>query len=155
MTETTQQQPATKTKKRKASKPAQPTRAARIRTLLTEGRSVAEIAAVLGVTKQTVYNVAHHARKKAQNAVRISPRTGKPLRKYTKREGVKAEVLAEPSKKVEALIVVPKPEFLRMQQELETLRNRRPVEVEIPVPQPFSHYTFTQRLRILFFGGAA
>jgi hypothetical protein len=74
------------------------------------------------------------------------------VRKYTKK---KRKAAKAPVKKVEALIVVPKPEFLSMQQELEELRNRRLIEVEVPVPQPFSHYTFMQRLRILFLGGAA
>lgn len=125
----------------------------RIRTLLKEGRSTQEIMALTGTRKHLVGLVKYHMER--QENIRISPLTGKPVRKYRKRGKVKAEVLAKPKKKVEALIVIPKPEFLRMKEELETLRNRRPVEVEIPVPQPFSHYTFWQRLRILFLGGAA
>lgn len=125
----------------------------RIRTLLKEGRSTQEIMALTGTRKHIVGLVKYHMER--QENIRISPLTGKPVRRYVKRKKVKAEVLAKPKKKVEALIVIPKPEFLRMKEELETLRNRRPVEVEIPVPQPFSHYTFWQRLRILFLGGAA
>lgn len=125
----------------------------RIRTLLKEGRSTQEIMALTGTRKHLVGLVKYHMER--QENIRISPLTGKPVRKYRKRGKVKAEVLAAPKKKAQALIVIPKPEFLRMKEELETLRNRRPVEVEIPVPQPFSHYTFWQRLRILFLGGAA
>lgn len=125
----------------------------RIRTLLKEGRSTQEIMALTGTRKHIVGLVKYHMER--QENIRISPITGKPVRRYVKRTKAKAEVLAKPKKKVEALIVVPKTEFLRMQEEIATLRNRRPVEVEIPVPQPFSHYTFWQRLRILFLGGAA
>lgn len=125
----------------------------RIRTLLKEGRSTQEIMALTGTRKHLVGLVKYHMER--QENIRISPLTGKPVRKYRKRGKVKAEVLAAPKKKAQALIVIPKDEFLRMKEELETLRNRRPVEVEIPVPQPFSHYTFWQRLRILFLGGAA
>lgn len=123
----------------------------RIRVLLKEGRTPAEIMALTGTRKHIVGLVKYHMER--QENIRISPTTGKPVRKYTKRK-VKAEVRAKP-KQGQALIVVPKTEFLRMQEEIATLRNRRPVEVEIPVPQPFSHYTFMQRLRILFLGGAA
>ena len=123
----------------------------RIRVLLKEGRTPAEIMALTGAKRHIVGLVKYHMER--QENVRISPKTGKPVRKYTKRK-VKAEVRAKP-KQGQALIVVPKTEFLRMQEEIATLRNRRPVEIEIPVPQPFSHYTFAQRLRILFFGGAA
>ena len=123
----------------------------RIRVLLKEGRTPAEIMALTGTRKHIVGLVKYHMER--QENIRISPTTGKPVRKYTKRK-VKTEVRAKP-KQGQALIVVPKTEFLRMQEEIATLRNRRPVEVEIPVPQPFSHYTFLQRLRILFLGGAA
>ena len=125
----------------------------RIRALLKEGRTPAEIMALTGTRKHIVGLVKYHMER--QENIRISPTTGKPVRKYTKRK-VKAEVRAKP-KQGQALIVVPKPEFLRMQEELETLRSRSqwPVTVEVPVPQPFSHYTFWQRLRILFLGGAA
>lgn len=123
----------------------------RIRALLKEGRTPAEIMALTGTRKHIVGLVKYHMER--QENIRISPTTGKPVRKYTKRK-VKAEVRAKP-KQGQVLIVVPKTEFLRMQEEIATLRNRRPVEVEIPVPQPFSHYTFMQRLRILFLGGAA
>lgn len=130
----------------------QPTKAQRMREMMAEGRTAAEIAATLGITVQRVY--AFKSQDKRRQATRISPKTGKPVRKYTKREGVKAEVRAKP-KKAQALIVIPKEEFLRMQEENKALRNRPPVTVEVPVPQPFSHYTFWQRLRILFLGGAA
>lgn len=137
----------------------------RIRALLKEGRTPAEIMALTGTRKHIVGLVKYHMER--QENVRISPTTGKPVRKYTKRK-VKAEVRAKP-KQGQALIVVPKTEFLRMQENikmltvqrdaldtlLKTHKNKPPVTVEVPVPQPFSHYTFLQRLRILFLGGAA
>lgn len=130
-------------------------KAAKIRALLADGQKAKDIASILDVSQQYVYGVQNYERRKqkkaaATAATRVSPITGKPVRKYKKRKAAKA-----PVKKVEALIVVPKPEFLSMQQELEALRNRRPIEIEVPVPQPFSHYTFVQRLRILFLGGTA
>jgi len=45
--------------------------------------------------------------------------------------------------------------MLQMRQEIRDLRERPPIQIEVPVLQPFSHYTFWQRLRILFLGGAA
>lgn len=124
----------------------------RIRVLLKEGRSTQEIMALTNARKHIVGLVKYHMER--QENIRISPTTGKPVRKYTKRTKYKAEVLAKP-KKAQALVVLPKEEFLHMQQEIAALRSRQPIEVEIPVPQPFSHYTFMQRLRILFLGGAA
>jgi hypothetical protein len=45
--------------------------------------------------------------------------------------------------------------MLQMRQEIRDLRERPPIQIEVPVLQPFSHLTFWQRLRILFLGGAA
>lgn len=126
----------------------------RIRALLKEGRTPAEIMALTGAKRHIVGLVKYHMER--QENIRISPTTGKPVRKYTKRK-VKAEVRAKP-KQGQALIVVPKTEFLRMQDENMTLRREiqtLPKVIEVKVPQPFSHYTFMQRLRILFLGGAA
>lgn len=140
----------------------------RIRVLLKEGRTPAEIMALTGTRKHIVGLVKYHMER--QENIRISPTTGKPVRKYTKRK-VKAEVRAKP-KQGQALIVLPKSKFLRLQQEIGTLTARvgtvveenialrreiqtLPKVIEVPVPQPFSHYTFWQRLRILFLGGAA
>ena len=39
-----------------------------------------------------------------------------------------------------------------LQQLVEIHRNKPPVQIEVAVPQPWSHYTFWQRLRIVFFG---
>lgn len=126
----------------------------RIRAMLKEGRRPEEIMALTGAKRHIVGLVKYHMER--QENVRISPKTGKPVRKYTKRK-VKAEVRAKP-KQGQALIVVPKTEFLRMQDENMTLRREvqtLPKVIEVKVPQPFSHYTFMQRLRILFLGGAA
>lgn len=158
------QQPEAKTKKPKAKKAAQPSRTARIRTLLAEGRSVAEIAAVLGVTKQMIYNVAYSVRKKEKSAKHISPRTGKPVRKYTKRGSVKADkpmhvdeatLLELDRKRMKDELFDLKELNEQLVRDIQTATTPKIVYREIPVPQPFSHYTFMQRLRILFLGGAA
>jgi hypothetical protein len=51
----------------------------RIRALLSEGKSVAEIAATVGVTRQYVYGIAHLDRKKAKKVA--------PKRKYVRKAG--------------------------------------------------------------------
>ena len=110
-----------------------PSRAARIRALLAEGRKPAEIAATLGTTLQYIYGVRNYdktrAKNKATSGKRISAKTGKPVRKYTRRN------VAKPTPTTPAPKVV-----------------HQPIYVEVPVPQPFSHFTFWQRLRILFTG---
>lgn len=106
-----------------------PSRAARIRALLAEGRKPAEIAATLGTTLQYVYCVRNYDKTKAAANKRISAKTGKPVRKYTRRN------VAKPTPTTPAPKVV-----------------HQPIYVEVPVPQPFSHFTFWQRLRILFTG---
>ena len=144
-------------------------KAAKIRALLADGQKPKDIAAILDVPVTYVYGVNHYDKRKAEN--RISLRTGKPVRKYTRRTD-KAKAKQTPVKKAEALIVLPKGQFLQLQQEIETLTARvgtvvaentalrkeiqtLPKVIEVQVPQPFSHYTFWQRLRILFLGRAA
>lgn len=119
---------------KKATQPL--SRSARVRVLLKEGRSVQEIAATVGVTTQFVYNVQYHERKKAKGAklepVRISAKTGKPVRKYTKRKAKKslAERIALPPVPAEPQVKY----------------------IEIEVPQPHYSLTWGQRFKALFTG---
>lgn len=150
------------------TKTKQPSVAARIRTLLATGHTPVEIAATLGIPVQRVYAV-RSVDKNKQQSQRISARTGKPVRKYTKAKPSLAERGAElmrmTQEKKAALVPAPTPapngqvmlleaelDFLR--RELDMERARLPRTIEVPVPQPWSHYTFWQRLRIVFFGKA-
>ena len=149
---------------KKATKPL--SRTQRVRILLKEGRSTQEIAATVGVTAQFVYNVQYSERKKAKDdeakaeAVRISPKTGKPVRKYTKRKKAdkknplidERNLLLWDRKRLQDELADAAESMVQMRQEISELRDRPPVTIELPVPQPFSHYTFMQRLGILFLG---
>lgn len=136
-------------------------KAAKIRALTADGQKPKAIAAILDVPVTYVYGVQYYAKQKAKTA------KAKIQQPASKRKAKQA-----PVKKAEALIVLPKGQFLQLQQEIETLTTRigtvvdenlalrqeirtLPKTIEMPVPQPFSHYTFLQRLRILFLGRAA
>ena len=143
---------------KKATKPL--SRTQRVRILLKEGRSTQEIAATVGVTAQFVYNVQYSERKKAKDdeakadAVRISPKTGKPVRKYTKRKSNKpirvdkTTMLELDRKRLKDELFDLKETNAQLVRDIQTL----PKVIEVKVPQPFSHYTFMQRLGILFLG---
>ena len=87
--QTTQATQATQAKSNNTNNTKPPSRAARIRALLAEGRKPAEIAATLGTTLQYVYCVRNYDKTKAAANKRISPKTGKPVRKYTRRNVAK------------------------------------------------------------------
>lgn len=135
------------------TKTKQPSVAARIRTLLATGHTPAEIAATLGVRVQRVY-VVRSAEKKKQQSQQISPRTGKPLRKYTKAKPKNAALVPAPTPAPNGQVMLLEAELDFMRRELDMERARLPRTIEVPVPQPWSHYTFWQRLRIVFFGKA-
>lgn len=197
---------------------------AMIRQMLHEGKTHEEIKEALGVSNHLIYNVRYYATKKAKRqGVRMSAKTGKFMRKYTKRD--KPE---QPEAQVETTIdtapttpilseEIKQPGYVTLPQvyvtglenqctllkaknrdlklnndmlraEVGALRTqarvqtqldadhsilladhktleeaydalRREVQtlpkvIEVKVPQPFSHYTFWQRLRIVFLGRA-
>lgn len=111
-------------------KSTKPTKAERVRILLKEGRSVQEAAATVGVTKQYVYNMKYKLRKmqhvEAKPVVRISEITGKPVRKYKKRQTKPASTPTSTPPKVQY--------------------------IEIEVPQPHYNLTWGQRLKALLTG---
>ena len=147
---------------KKSTKPL--SRTQRVRILLKEGRSVQEIAATVGVTTQFVYNVRYSEQKKAKGAeakaeaVRISPKTGKPVRKYVKRKSKepvrvdKATLLELDRKRMQDELFDLKETNEQLVRDIQNATTPKIVYREVSVPQPFSHYTFMQRLGILFLG---
>lgn len=136
------------------------TKAAQVRKLLSEGKTPAEVAQLAGVKVQQVYNTRHYDNRKARLELTAQAKAdakrpvGRPKGSKTKR--------AVPMQLIDKTVL------RDMQAELSALRTENarlcaeavkicppPVYVEVPVPQPFSHYTFWQRLRILFLGSAA
>lgn len=131
-----------------------------VRRLLAEGKSPAQVASLMGITTNAVYSVRSYDKLKAQKA-RITPvstDTTPTPRKVGRPKGSRTK----------PKMVVYRDVFNAMKQELITLRTENirltvdavkvcppPVYVEVPVPQPFSHYSFWQRLGILFLGRAA
>ena len=120
--------------------PTKPNKANLIRALLKQKRKPKDIAAEVGCNVQYVYSVQNYDRVKAvkaKNRVKYERKkaivAGAVKRKYTKS--------GKYAKKVKSPLNVPP--VVKTQY------------IEIEVPQPFSHFTFWQRLRILFLGGAA
>ena len=97
-----------------------------VRRMLLGSAKPKEIAELLGVTPNYVYSIKYYDQKKAAKANKPQRKRGRPR---------KVKVVQQPYTPVESATY--------------------PVYVEIPVPQPFSHYTFWQRLRILFLGRTA
>ena len=164
--------------------PTKTNKAELIRTLLKDkNKTRAQIAEEVGCSKQYVFSVQNAARVRAKKAKakrayerKLEILNGAPKRKYTK----KAESVAAPAAAPAAPAPAPKKSLadertmllwdrkrlkdeladaaesmLQMRQEIRDLRERPPIQIEVPVLQPFSHLTFWQRLRILFLGGAA
>ena len=151
-------------------------RAAEVRRLLSLGVAPKDIAKRLGMTLNNVYGIRAYDRMRLRKEFLLGIPTPTPeptltpKKKLGRPKGSKNK--RPPVKKAEALIVLPKGQFLQLQQEIETLTARvstvveentalrreiqtLPKTIEMPVPQPFSHYSFWQRLGILFLGRAA
>lgn len=128
-------------------------KAAKIRALLADGQKPKAVAAILDVPVTYVYGVNHYAKQRAK----------------TTRAKIKQPASKQPASKSKATPtqLISKETLRCMKQELNALRTENirltveaatkipPMYVDMPVPQPFSHYTFLQRLRILFLGRAA
>lgn len=127
-----------------------------VRKLLAEGKTPGQVADLLKIPVANVYSVRAYDKKKqiAQDKANAKRKVGRPK--------------GSANKRVVPMQLIDKTVLRDMQAELATLRTENarltveavkvcppPVYVEVPVPQPFSHYTFWQRLRILFLGGAA
>jgi transposase len=108
-----------------------------ILVMLTQGKSVPEIAEALGVTRAYVYTTKTKA--KANGTLALAPaKRGRP-------KGSKNKPKKPPMQ------LVRKDVLANLKEEIATLKSREPIFVEVPVPQPISHYSFMQRLKILFF----
>jgi transcriptional regulator with XRE-family HTH domain len=154
-----------------------------IRTLLKDkNKTRAQIAEEVGCSKQYVFSVQNAARVRAKKAKakrayerKLEILNGAPKRKYTKKAESVAAPAAAPApapapkkslaeerimlmwdrKRLKDELADAAESMLQMRQEIRDLRERPPIQIEVPVLQPFSHLTFWQRLRILFLGGAA
>ena len=128
-------------------------KAAKIRTLLADGQKPKAVAAVLDVPVSYVYGVQHYAKHKAKTAkAKIKqPASKQPAskRKTTPKQLISKAVLRDMKQELKAL----HSENIRLA--VEVASTKPPMYVEMPVPQPFSQYSFWQRLRILFLGRAA
>ena len=123
-------------------------KAAKIRTLLADGQKPKAVAAILEVPVSYVYGVQHYAKHKAKTAkAKIKQPASK--RKATPTQLISKAVLRDMKQELKAL----HSENIRLA--VEVANTRPPMYVEMPVPQPFSQYSFWQRLRILFLGRAA
>jgi hypothetical protein len=115
-------------------------KAALIRELLKDKtKSKSDIAEEVGCKVQYVFSVQNHDRVRARKAKakrayerKLERLKGAPKRTYTK-SGKYAKKAPAPTTPVVEPVV--KTQY-----------------IEVEVPQPFSHYTFWQRLRILFLG---
>jgi transcriptional regulator with XRE-family HTH domain len=154
-----------------------------IRTLLKDkNKTRAQIAEEVGCSKQYVFSVQNAARVRAKKARakrqyerKLEILNGAPKRKYTKKAESVAAPAAAPApapapkkslaeerimlmwdrKRLKDELADAAESMLQMRQEIRDLRERPPIQIEVPVLQPVSHLTFWQRLRILFLGGAA
>jgi uncharacterized protein YcbX len=123
-------------------------KAAKIRALLADGQKPKAVAAVLDVPVSYVYGVNHYAKQKAKTA-RAKIKQPASKRKETPTQLISKAVLRDMKQELKAL----HSENIRLA--VEVANTRPPMYVDMPVPQPFSHYSFWQRLRILFLGRAA
>lgn len=150
--------------------PTKPNKAALVRALLKQKKTPKQIAAEVGCKPQYVYSVqtyektrAKKLRAKRQYERRLELLKGAPKRKYVKS--------GKYSKQAQSPLDVPMVEINRDQlkveqaelnelnaqfiRQLQEATKPKIQYIEVEVPQPFSHFTFWQRLRILFLGGAA
>lgn len=114
--------------------PTKPNKAALIRALLKQKKNAKDIAAEVGCKVQYVYSV--------QNVDRVRAKKAKAKRAY--------------ERKLELLKGSVKRKYVKSgKYAKKTTPEVRTQYIEVEVPQPFSHFTFWQRLRILFLGRAA
>ena len=132
-----------------------------VRRLLAEGKAPAEVAKLMGVTAEAVYSVRAYDRSKAQKARTAStpaPRkVGRP--KGSKNKKVvsvgKTTLLELDRNRLKDELFDTKELNEQLIRSLQEATTPKIVYREVPVPQPFSHYSFWQRLGILFLGRAA
>lgn len=130
-------------------------KAAKIRTLLAEGQKPKNVAAILDVPVTYVYGVSHYAKQRAKTArAKINQPVSKPKAKRVVRVD-KPTLLELDRNRLKDELFDTKELNEQLIRSLQEATTPKIVYREVPVPQPFSHYTFLQRLRILFLGRAA
>ena len=145
--------------------PTKTNKSALIRELLKDkNKTRAQIAEEVGCKVQYVFSVQNYDRVRAKKAKakrrlerQAELRNGAPKRKYTKRSSAPATPVVEPKlvdvteklKAEQAELHELNAQFIRQIQEATKPKIQY---IEVEVPQPFSHFTFWQRLRILFLG---
>jgi len=144
--------------------PTKTNKSALIRELLKDKtKSKSAIAEEVGCKVQYVFSVQNHDRVRARKLKakrkierQQERRNGAPKRKYTKRNSAPTtpmvEIDRDQLRAEQTELHELNAHFIRQLQEATKPKVQY---IEIEVPQPFSHYTFWQRLRILFLGGAA
>lgn len=132
-------------------------KAAKIRTLLAEGQKPKNVAAILDVPVTYVYGVQYYAKQKAKKAkTTIKQPVSKPKAKAKQVVRVDKPTLLELDRnRLKDELFDTKELNEQLIRSLQEATTPKIVYREVPVPQPFSHYTFWQRLRILFLGRAA
>lgn len=103
-----------------------PSKKSQIMSLLKEGKSAREIAVIANVSPAYVYTTKNRA--KVQGTLSLPPsKRGRPKGSKDKKPRAKPATHLQEVPQVSIKYV------------------------EIPVPQPFSHFSFLERLKILFF----
>lgn len=130
-------------------------KAAKIRTLLADGQKPKAVAAILEVPVSYVYGVQYYAKQKAKTAkAKIKQPASKLKAKQAPRVN-KATMLELDRNRLKDELFDTKELNEQLIRSLQEATTPKIVYREVPVPQPFSHYSFWQRLGILFFGRAA
>lgn len=130
-------------------------KAAKIRALLADGQKPKAVAAVLDVPVSYVYGVNHYAKQRAKTA---KAKIQQPASKRKAKQAVsvdKATLLELDRNRLKDELFDTKELNEQLIRSLQEATTPKIVYREVSVPQPFSHYSFWQRLGILFFGRAA
>ena len=127
------------------------TRKTKIIRLLGEGMQPKAVAAVLDVATSYVYTINAQLR----NGSVTARKPGRPKGSKAKAKPTQV-VLKEVLKNLRTENEELRAQVEVLQSEAAILRQRPVTQyIEVEVPQPFSHYSFWQRLRILFLGRVA
>ena len=130
-------------------------KAAKIRALLADGQKPKAVAAVLDVPVTYVYSVQYYAKQKANKAnAKIKQPASKSKAKRVVRVD-KPTLLELDRNRLKDELFDTKELNEQLIRSLQEATTPKIVYRDVPVPQPFSHYSFWQRLGILFFGRAA
>ena len=153
----------TKTQQNPTTIPTKTNKAALIREMLAQGKDSKEIAAEVGCLVQYVYGVRNYERtkaKKAQAKAKYERKkaivAGAVKRKYTKKSTVDKRTMLELDRnRLKDMVFDLSETNEQLIKQIQEATKPKIQYIEVEVPQPFSHFTFWQRLRILFLGRSA